>query len=791
MNTIFSYFKEKPIKSIFDLYNEFTLYQLMLSIEPNLKKIDLEHGSNYSTKHKNFSSIIEIISNYITFHPDRVYFTPEADFALRLKIDEIIKCNKEQAILLAEMVLFLSGISKNRESINRLDDCNDQAVMIYFNVQQKYSNKFNNDDENENEENIGDNKDLENQNIQISLLCEKLKNEIQDKNRTILELQSHYDELENKYNISNKELDHLKNVTDAEFLAKEDLINQQILNDSLNNEINELKITNNNIKNEYESKIKALNYKLSVSNEKIVEVQLETEKYKSYMKENQRLKEKINLLNSYKDTDKKLAEYEKIINGKNDLIQELTKEKNKIQDKNISLIKELSQLKQDIFNLENKNLSLENELRKINNEYQELKLNQNQIKIPKKISKKESNNEINLSQALFEEDDEEEKEDYKQKYLDTKDELDMYKNIVNPLTEEKDNLENEIKELKEVIEKLGGNKDINIKEGIENNNNSYKEKGEENQDKEINALKQKINEQNNISEELRKIVDNKEKKNDQYKKNLSEMQEQLDTYKNAVGLLTEEKGEHINEIQKLKEMNKKLEQELSFNNNYISGEMVSKNSTNTNNYSKDAEKEIKELKDKISERDGLIETLQGIISGDKNIKEIKNDKEDYEKKYNKLKEEKEEIDKKMKLTENNNKKLEEEINNMKKDNDILNKEINELKNKNIIFNEDSENKTMKKKLEEINMENENIKTKTNIEHQLISSSMFELAIQFFKLKKDLNDIKNIENNEDSNLSWIEMERKKNFPCEYYFFHQQNNIKEFELLKGFHYNIFMF
>ena len=753
MNTIFSYFKEKPIKSIFDLCNEFTLYQLLLSIEPNLKKIDLEHGTKYSTKHKNFSNIIEIISTYITFHPDRVYFTPDADFALRLKIDEIIKCNKEQAMLLAEMVLFLSGISKNRESINRLDDCNDQSVMIYFNIQQKYSNKFNNDDENENEENTEENKDLENQNIQISLLCEKLKKEIQDKNRTILELQSHYDELENKYDVSNKELTHLKSVTDAEFIAKEDLINQQILNDSLNNEINELKITNNNIKNEYESKIKALNYKLSVSNEKIVEVQLESEKYKSYMKENQRLKEKINLLNSYKDTDKKIAELEKIINGKNDLIQELTKEKNKIQDKNISLIKELSQLKQDVFNLENKNLSLENDLRKATNENQELKLNQNQIKVNKKIIKKESNNEINLSEALLEDDDGEEEEDYKQKYNDIKDELDMYKNIVNPLTEEKDKLENEIKELKEVIEKLGGNKDI--KNGVENEINN-KEKGEANQDKEINALKQKISEQNNISEELRKIVDNKEKKNDQYKKNLFEMQEQLDTYKNAVGLLTEEKGELINEIQKLKEMNKKLEQELSFNKNPDNKMNISKNDSDniTNSkYSESAEKEIKELKDKILERDGLIETLQGIISGDKNINEIKNDGEDYKQKYNKLKEEKDEIEKRIKISEDNNNKLEEEIKNIKNENEALNKEVNELKNKNIIYKDNSDNKTMKKKLEELNIENENIKNKSILEHQLISSSMFELAIQFFQLKKELND-KNLENRGDSNLSWI-------------------------------------
>ena len=772
MNTIFSFFKEKPIKTIYDLCNEFTLYQLMLSIEPNLKKIELEYGPDYTVKHKNFSKIIEILSTYITFHPERIYFTPEADFPLHLKIDKMIKCQKDQAILLGEMVLFLSAISKNRDSINRIDDCSDEAVMIYFNIQQKYSTKFNNDDENdENEENTEINKDLENQNLQISLLCDKLKSEIQDKNKTILELQAHYDELENKYTQNNKELTHLKNVTDAEFLAKEDLINQQILNDSLNNEIKELKLTNANIKKEYESKIKALNYKLSVSNEKIVEVQFESEKYKSYMTENERLKEKINLLNSYKDTDKKIAEYEKIIGGKNELIQELTKEKNKIQDKNISLIKELSQFKQDVLNLENKNLSLENELSKIKNEYQELKLGHLKPKKENKINKKEENKEINLSQALLEygendSNDEEEKEDFKQKYLDTKDELDMYKNIVNPLTEEKDKLENEIKELKETIEKLGGHKE-------NNENNSNKENDKLNNNKEISALKQKISEQNNISEELRKILDNKEKKNDEYKKNLSEMQEQLDTYKNAMGLLTEEKSEHMTEIQKLKEMNKKLESELSYNNqnNYTNKEL-NENINNIENNKKleNAEKEIKELKEKINERDGLIETLQGIISGDKDIKDIntlKNEGEDYKQKYNKIKEEKEEIEKNKKLIEEQNKKLEEEIENIKINNDKLNKELEEINNQNIIYNTDNENKIIKKKLDELIMENENIKNNTIKEHQLISSSMLELSIQFFQLKQELDEIKKMENSGESTLSWIEMERKKNFPCEYY------------------------
>ena len=506
MNTIFSYFKEKPIKSIYDLCNEFTLYQLMLSIEPNLKKIELEHGTDYSTKHKNFSKILELLSNYIIFNPDRVYFTPEADFTSRLKIDGIIKFKKDQAILVGEMILFLSAISKNRESIDRLDDCSDQEVMIYFNIQQKYSTKFNNDDENDNDD---INNDKENNNIQITILCDKLKREIQDKNHTILELQSIYDELENKYTESNKELKYLKSLANDDYIAKEDLINQQIKNDSLNNEIKELKITINNIKAEYDSKIKALNYKLNVSNEKIISAQLECEKYKKYEIENQRLKEKITLLNSYKDTDKKIQEYEKIINGKNNLIQEITKEKNVIQDKNISLIKELSELKQDILNKENNKLSMENDLRKIQNEYNELKLQITQKNLNKNTkNNKEQNKEINLSQALLEygENDsfEEKEEDYKQKYLDMKEEMEMYKNIVNPLTEEKDKLENEIKELKNLIE--------NNKKSDNDNDINMNEKNDKEGNKEINALKQKISEQNNISEELRKIVDNQEKK---------------------------------------------------------------------------------------------------------------------------------------------------------------------------------------------------------------------------------------------------------------------------------------
>ena len=124
--------------------------------------------------------------------------------------------------------------------------------------------------------------------------------------------------------------------------------------------------------------------------------------------------------------------------------------------------------------------------------------------------------------------------------------------------------------------------------------------------------------------------------------------------------------------------------------------------------------------------------------------------------YNKIKEEKEELEKRIKSSDEMNKKLEEEINTIKMNNDILNKEINELKDKNnnkiIIEDDRNYNKIINKKLDELISENENIKNNSINEHQLIASSMFELAIQYFQLKKELDDIKNLETTGESDLS---------------------------------------
>ena len=54
------------------------------------------------------------------------------------------------------------------------------------------------------------------------------------------------------------------------------------------------------------------------------------------------------------------------------------------------------------------------------------------------------------------------------------------------------------------------------------------------------------------------------------------------------------------------------------------------------------------------------------------------------------------------------------------------------------------------------------KKRVNTEHELISSSLYELALQFMSLKGELQ--KKV-NSGVSNKNWLENERNKNFPLD--------------------------
>ena len=58
------------------------------------------------------------------------------------------------------------------------------------------------------------------------------------------------------------------------------------------------------------------------------------------------------------------------------------------------------------------------------------------------------------------------------------------------------------------------------------------------------------------------------------------------------------------------------------------------------------------------------------------------------------------------------------------------------------------------------------KGRVNKEHELISSSLCELALQFLTLKNDLSKkVQSTNSNNSNDKNWLESERNKNFPLD--------------------------
>ena len=111
MNSIFKMFQSNPIESINELSNAMTLEKLITSIEPNIESINITSENDYGLRYANFVSIIDSVMKYLLKHPNSTTFNSKADFKSMLNINDILQKDKNQLILLAEMVIFISSIS--------------------------------------------------------------------------------------------------------------------------------------------------------------------------------------------------------------------------------------------------------------------------------------------------------------------------------------------------------------------------------------------------------------------------------------------------------------------------------------------------------------------------------------------------------------------------------------------------------------------------------------------------------------------------------------------------------
>ena len=146
LNSLILSLKSKPLQCLEELSDEFTIFSLILEIEPNFEKIpfnnkvELFKDSNFETKYKNFNSIFSAVVNYKNESKSKDKFTKETNFLKIIIINDLINNVQDQLLIIAEMLCFLTIISSNKnyfiEKVNEIED--NQLSNLYYSIIEKY-----------------------------------------------------------------------------------------------------------------------------------------------------------------------------------------------------------------------------------------------------------------------------------------------------------------------------------------------------------------------------------------------------------------------------------------------------------------------------------------------------------------------------------------------------------------------------------------------------------------------------------------------------------------------------
>ena len=453
-------------------------------------------------------------------------------------------------------------------------------------------------------------------------------------------LKNNIEELKSKINSSRSEFNYTVNTNDNTVLEKENEV-LKIQNDKLNKEIMLLK-------NKHQTELSQLNKKNSDLSIKFKKNQNDLINLKkdniNKKKELENLKSSLsniknnNIINDSIDIEKEKAT---IIDNYKKENEQLKKTNSVYQDKINYYLTKIRNIKNELFEQMKTTMELENN-------------NQNQIK---KLKEEHENDILGIKN--------------KNKKLES--DLEEYKNFNSNLTQQINNLNQQIfaKEVKIVelnyqIEEL--NKQLKNKEEenkklldkIEKISNDIK--NNVNKDEEIKQLNEKIEEQENLNNDLNEELSNLKKDNDLLKNKIMSNEKKINEFNDKqnenydIDLLNNEIKNLKNENSSLKTINERLTVQLK--------EILDNNANNNNNISEE---------EKIRKKNEEIEGLKQLIS------KIQKEREKSDDEINLLKRENEKITNQIVRL---SKKLPEEYNELQKQyNDLENKYLMIIKNK--------------------------------------------------------------------------------------------------------------
>ncbi|MCQ2818632.1 MAG: hypothetical protein MJ252_15295 [archaeon] len=225
-----------------------------------------------------------------------------------------------------------------------------------------------------------------------------------------------------------------------------------------------------------------------------------------------------------------------------------------------------------------------------------------------------------------------------------------------------------------------------------------------------NLLDEEEDNPNKGIDELNSKIIEMQNENFELKQKLNEIL----TEKNSLYM---EKEEYKDKFQNLELSNQRTNFENEKKIQKLENEILMLKSSNNENVSEGNNEQndiVQKLKSQIQKQKTLIESLQKKIKDDSDSDDFLSDEEEKPKKEN---------------------------NNNGNTNNVNNEEVDRLNIANRILEEDlKENKNLSK-----------------YEHELISSSFYELALEIIKMKREYSKINK------KNLTWLEIERMKNFP----------------------------
>ena len=397
LNYLFSSLETNPLNTLNDLSNDSLLYSLIIEIEPNFESTFINdlvlNIEDSEIKYNNLNLLLNSIDNYIKENQNKDKIKEKIEISENISIKKIINGELDELIKLAEILIFLTIICKNKDNflqkMNQID--NNNINKLYYSIIEKYIPlKI------ETNENIIDNikpieinindlifdevKNEENINENIS----KEKDEINNLTKEITKLRTKLEKMEQEKNIlkNNNNIKSKKFSEDLTIQKKEIIYNQIIssknddLIESLKNENEDLHKTLDNLhieNQELEALVEKLNIKIKESDLDYQKLKEEYDikeqnfaevisNHKSMIEKlNHDLKLEININKSYNE------EKEQILKELNKYKEELdNKEKN---DELINIKKNLEEKDKLIKELEENNKENEKEKMEENNYY--------------------------------------------------------------------------------------------------------------------------------------------------------------------------------------------------------------------------------------------------------------------------------------------------------------------------------------------------------------------------------------------------------------------------------------